>query len=161
MNRFVVTKGTLQGPRGAGVIVAGVDGSEVFYNRASWRTEVRYTENKGHANQAVVDETYYIEDGMVIATFQNNVRRAQRLYDAVGNTTDYWEIGTDGNTVTPRSAVSPAWTFARSARISAACASRTSRCSSMKVAAASVSTLTLYGGRTLFSSRSHSGCPAR
>src|SRR5262249_17609984 len=93
MNRFVITKGTLQGARGAGTIVAGANGTALAYNAASERKTATYVDSTG----ATVNEAYnYSADGLLTDTFLNGVKRSQRSYDAVGNVKDYFEFDATG-----------------------------------------------------------------
>ncbi len=84
MNRFVVTKGTLQGARGSGTIVAGTTGVQILYNRASER-------------KVANNESYnYAVDGLLSEAYIDNILRARRAYDAVGDVTNYQELDTSG-----------------------------------------------------------------
>ncbi len=95
LNRFVITKGTLQGTRGSGTIVAGTTGTQIFYNRASERKKAIYVSN-GKTLQDVYD---YAVDGLLTKAAITDVTgapvavgSATRAYDLVGNVKNYQEL---------------------------------------------------------------------
>ncbi len=97
MNRFVVTKGALAdvagnaidvqtnpAARGSGSIVAGANGVQILYNAASQR-------------KVANNERYnYGADGLLTEAYIDNILRARRSYDAVGNVANYQEFDTAG-----------------------------------------------------------------
>ena len=103
MNRFVVTKGTLQGARGSGTIIAGTTGTEILYNRASERKQATYVSSDKRL-QEVYD---YAVDGLltkatitdVTTTTPAAAGRTERLYDIVGNVANYKEFNASGSNI--------------------------------------------------------------
>ena len=84
MNRFVVTKGILNGARGSGVIERGTGGYRIAYNALGQRLSATY--------DTTVESYAYNAGGLLTTTMFGNVVRAERaLYDAAGNVTQYRE----------------------------------------------------------------------
>src|SRR5471032_1654036 len=109
-----------------------------------------------------VKRTQFANNGCILLTFLMKTRDVSRVSKtaAASGTRTSRKLPALGKTVAPGSALIASSRRVRSARSSAAWASSTSRWSSMKSAAACVSTLTLYGGRTLSNSVVHDALPA-